>query len=148
MGGQPIVFLTVIQRIIGHKLETVSVVQFDIPRVLIYIYIYIYIYINHLFNTPTKRTLYISTFFTKPLVHDSVCYAPSSGRTSYTCSKLKLIMLIKIQLDATVCRYLFTTKVTLHVSGVTAPIIRSTKNCNRNIRYRSYCKIEGLTGMN
>ena len=28
-------------------------------------------------------------------------------------------------------------KVTLHVSGVIAPIIRSTKNCNRNLRYRS-----------
>ena len=28
-------------------------------------------------------------------------------------------------------------KVTLHVSGVTAPIIRSTKNCNRNLRHRS-----------
>jgi len=28
-------------------------------------------------------------------------------------------------------------KVTLHVSGVTAPVIRSTKNCNRNLRYRS-----------
>jgi len=27
-------------------------------------------------------------------------------------------------------------KVTLHVSGVTAPIIRSTKNCNRNLPYR------------
>ena len=27
-------------------------------------------------------------------------------------------------------------KVTLHVSGVTAPIIKSTKNCNRSIRYR------------
>ena len=39
-------------------------------------------------------------------------------------------------------------KVAVHVSGVTAPIIRSTKNCNRNLRYRSYCKIQGLTGMN
>jgi len=28
-------------------------------------------------------------------------------------------------------------KVTLHVSVVTVPIIRSTKNCNRNLRYRS-----------
>ena len=28
-------------------------------------------------------------------------------------------------------------KVTLHVSGVTAPIIRCTKNCNRNLRYSS-----------
>ena len=25
----------------------------------------------------------------------------------------------------------------LHVSDVTAPIIRSTKNCNRNLRYKS-----------
>jgi len=28
-------------------------------------------------------------------------------------------------------------KVTLHVSGVIAPIIRSTKNCNRCLWYRS-----------
>jgi len=27
-------------------------------------------------------------------------------------------------------------KVNLHVSDVTVPIIRSTKNCNRNLRYR------------
>ena len=30
---------------------------------------------------------------------------------------------------------LFYCTVTLHVSGVTAPIIRSTKNCNRSLRY-------------
>jgi len=32
---------------------------------------------------------------------------------------------------------LFHCKVTLHVSGFTAPIIRSTKNCNRSLQYRS-----------
>jgi len=32
---------------------------------------------------------------------------------------------------------LFHCKVTLHVWDVTAPIIRSTKNCNRSLRYRS-----------
>jgi len=29
-------------------------------------------------------------------------------------------------------------KITLHVSGVTAPVIRSTKNFNRSLRYWSY----------
>jgi len=47
-------------------------------------------------------------------------------------------MLIKIQPDATVCRYLFTAK-SLYIFRVsTAPIIRCTKNCNRSLRYRSY----------
>lgn len=46
-------------------------------------------FINHFFNTPTQCTLYISTYiFTKSLLHGSVCYTQSSGRTSYTCSKL------------------------------------------------------------
>jgi len=39
---------------------------------------------------------------------------------------------------------LFHCKVTLYISGVTAPIIRSTKNYNRSLRYRSYCEIQGL----
>jgi len=39
---------------------------------------------------------------------------------------------------------LFYCIVTVHVSGVTAPINRSIKNCNRSLRYRSYCEIRGL----
>ena len=36
---------------------------------------------------------------------------------------------------------LFYCKISLHVSGVTAPINRSAKNCNHSLRYRSYCEI-------
>jgi len=32
---------------------------------------------------------------------------------------------------------LFHCKITLHVSGVTAPIIKGTKNSNSSLRYRS-----------
>jgi len=35
-------------------------------------------------------------------------------------------------------------KITLHVSGDTAPIIRSAENCNRSLRYRPCCEIQGL----
>jgi len=42
---------------------------------------------------------------------------------------------------------LFHCKVTLHVSGVITPIIRSTKKCNRSLRYKSYCEIQGLTAV-
>jgi hypothetical protein len=44
---------------------------------------------NHFFKTPTKCTLCIlHIFFTKPLLHVSVCYTPSSGRNAYTGSKV------------------------------------------------------------
>ena len=43
----------------------------------------------------------------------------------------------KVQLDATICRHLFTAKSLYMFRGVTAPIIRSTKNCNRYLWYRS-----------
>ena len=48
----------------------------------------------------------------------------------------------------TVQSNLFYCIITLHVSGVTAPIIRSAKICNRSLRYRSYCEIQGLTKIN
>ena len=38
-------------------------------------------------------------------------------------------------------------KATLYVSGVTAPIIRSTKNCNCSLRYRSYRNIGAATSL-
>jgi len=58
-------------------------------------------------------------------------------------------IVIKIQLDATVQILIYFTEKSLNMLRVsTAPIIRSTKNCNRNLRDRSYCEIQGLTGMN
>jgi len=46
--------------------------------------------------------------------------------------------LIKIQLDATVRRLIYFTAKSLYMFRVsTAPIIRSTKNCNRSLRHRS-----------
>jgi len=39
-------------------------------------------------------------------------------------------------------------KPTLHVSGVTAPIIRNIRKCTRSLRCRSYYKMQGLTRMN
>jgi len=52
--------------------------------------------------------------------------------------KLRSLILNK---DPTGCNNmqsdLFYCKVTLHVSGFTAPIIRSNKKCNRSLRYRS-----------
>jgi len=39
-------------------------------------------------------------------------------------------------------------RTTLHVLGVTAPIIRNIKNCTRSLRYRSYCKMQGAIWYN
>ena len=43
-----------------------------------------------------------------------------------------------IQQDATVCRYLFTANLLYMFRASMAPIIRSTKNCNCSLWYRSY----------
>jgi len=51
-----------------------------------------------------------------------------------------LIVLLYVNKNPTRCNSMqifIYCKVTLHVSGVTALIIRSTKNCNRNLRYGS-----------
>ena len=57
--------------------------------------------------------------------------------------------LIKIQPGATVCSLIYFTAKSLYVFRVsTAPIIRSTKNCNCSLRYMSYSEIQGLTGIN
>ena len=55
--------------------------------------------------------------------------------------------LIKIQLDATLCRYLFTAK-SLYMLRVSQHPSSGVLKTNCSLRYRSYCKIQGLTGMN
>jgi len=48
-------------------------------------------------------------------------------------------ILIKIQPDATVCSLIYFTAKSLYMFRVpTAPIIRSTENCSRSFRYRSF----------
>ena len=50
-------------------------------------------------------------------------------------------VLINTQLDATVCNLIYFTAKSLYMFRVSiAPIIRSTKNCNCSLRYRSYCE--------
>ena len=77
-----------------------------------YIYIYIYIYI------------YQISSLQQPQLRLEIC------------SFIKLFILNK---SPTRCNSLqsdlFHCKVTLHVSDVTAPIIRSIENCNRSLRY-------------
>jgi hypothetical protein len=52
--------------------------------------------------------------------------------------KTRISILIKIQLDATVCSLIYFTAKSLYTFRVsTASIIRSTKNCNRSLRYMS-----------
>jgi len=61
-----------------------------------------------------------------------------------------ICVLVNVNKNPTKCKSMqifIHCKVTVRVSGVTAHII-NTKNCNHNLRNRSYCKIEGLTGMN
>jgi len=50
----------------------------------------------------------------------------------------------EIQRDATVCRYLFTSKLLYMFRASIAPIIRSTQNCSCSLWYRSYCKVQKL----
>jgi len=51
---------------------------------------------------------------------------------------IEYTVLIKIRLDATVRNLIYFTAKSLYMFQVcTAPIIRSTKNCNRSLWYRS-----------
>jgi len=69
--------------------------------------------------------------------------------TKLTLIHFSNLILIKIQLDATVRSLIYFAAKSLYMFRVsTAPIISSTKNCNRSPRYRSYCEIQRLTGIN
>ena len=63
---------------------------------------------------------------------------PGIKEKSILCQQIFLNVCIdKIQQDATVCRYLFTASLLYTFRASTAPIIRSTINCNRSHWYRS-----------
>jgi len=70
----------------------------------------------------------------------AVTATAGTGHNTGTATSLQrcLQAVIKIQPDATVCRYLFTAK-SLYMFRVSiAPIIKSTKSCNCSLRYGSY----------
>jgi len=71
----------------------------------------------------------------------SMCFISSSDFYEipiYICQTERLLRNVnKNPTNATVCRYLFTAKL-LYMFRVSAPIIRSIKNCTRSLRYRSY----------
>ena len=69
---------------------------------------------------PNRRTLFLSIFVSTSL-HLSDKYARTNvNKIPTRCNSMQIFIYCKV---------------TLYVSGVTAPIIRSTKNCNRSLRY-------------
>ena len=55
----------------------------------------------------------------------------------YSWFRASWLYINKIQQDATVCRYWFTASLLYMFRASIAPIVRSTKNCNCNLWYRS-----------
>jgi len=80
----------------------------------------------------------------EPDVRDEALFFQARGRVilmNLTCHSLYCIKWnSNVNKNPTRCNSMqifIYSKVTLNVSGVTAPIIRCTKNCNRSLRYRS-----------
>ena len=76
---------------------------------------------------------------TETMLNELVCANPNFY--SYKKTHLRFPKLFNVIKNPTRCNSMqifIYCKVILHVSAVTAPIIRSTKNCNRSLRYRSY----------
>jgi hypothetical protein len=90
----------------------------------------------HLSVRPSVCMEQLDSHFTNFDIREIFENPPRQFKFNYNLTGITGTMLIKIQPDATVCRYLFYCKVIVHVSGVTVPIM-STKNCNRSLRYRS-----------
>jgi len=78
-----------------------------------------------------KSRPFIALIFTKLVNHWTKWILYSWFRISWLCIN-------KIQQDATVCRYLFTAGLLYMFPASIAPIMRSTKNCNCSLWYRSY----------
>ena len=75
---------------------------------------------------------------TKPFISFMCSYQNTSGTCVTRPGNIFPFCINKIQQVATVCRYLFTAGLLYVFRASIAPIIRSTKNCNCSLWYRSY----------
>ena len=93
------------------------------------------------FQNKFEKLMHLVVYYKKPLTYAQIFAAQSVRDVQqfflYSWFRASWLWIHKIQQDATVCMHLFTASLLHMFRASIAPIIRSTKNCNRSLWYRS-----------